>query len=366
MVEDDADHADVVEGMLEATGVPVVVRRAETVRAALVAIATRAPGVLFLDLHLPDAEGSEAVEAIMAAAPLVPVVVLTASVDEKLHLRAVRSGAENVVSKIGLEPRSLRRDLLFALERGRARQGVPATGAATGDGSELLTGVTRGFQESLAELRRNRADLREELERLERSAEGRPLTRDDLQDVVVELQSILDDDESTLQRVSGIVAGLAALATVDEVDRVDMTELLETLCERLSPAVEQRAALMTDIEDDLAVQGNATRLILAIEHLVANATQAFTGGEPQDNNVNITAEEEDGFVLVEVWDDGHEVPAGLAIERPFVSGWGRLGLGLTLAHEIALRHGGTLTWASTTEGTTFVLRLPCSERPVES
>jgi signal transduction histidine kinase len=350
--------------MLEATGVPLVVRRAETVRGALVAIAAAAPDVLLLDLHLPDAEGAEAVDAIMAAAPMVPVVVLTASVDEKLHLRAVRSGAENVVSKLGLEPRSLRRDLLFALERGRARQGVPASEAVTGDGSELLTGVTRGFQESLAELRRNRGDLREELQRLEQSAQ-QPITPESLQDVILELRSILDDDEAALERVSGIVAGLSALANVDEVGPIDMTELLEELCERVSPSVEQRAALMTDIEDDLVVDGNAARLVLAVEHLVANATQAFTGGAPQDNSVSITAEEEDGFVLIEVWDDGHEVPSGLAIERPFVSGWGRLGLGLTLAHEIALRHDGTLTWASTPEGTTFVLRLPCSPSGVE-
>ena len=77
MVEDDPDHADVVEGMLGQSGVAMEIRRVDTVRAALAGLAQEVPDVLLLDLHLPDAQGTEAVEAILAAAPQVPVVVMT-------------------------------------------------------------------------------------------------------------------------------------------------------------------------------------------------------------------------------------------------------------------------------------------------
>ena len=361
MVEDDPDHADVVEGMLGQSGVTVEIRRVDTVRAALAGLAEEVPDVLLLDLHLPDAQGTEAVETILAAAPQVPVVVMTSSLDEKLHLRAVRSGAEWVVNKIGLEPRSLRRDLLFALARERTGgQRSPDEGGSIDDAS-LLMGVNRSFQESLGQLQQNRRELRDELARLEAEVVVGEGSTDDLSDSLLELRSILDDDEMTLGRVRGIVNGLGALKQSGDPERVDLTELLENLMEGLSEGVERRAVLMTDIEDELVVNGSAEKLMLAVEHLVVNGTLAFDSGGPQDNTLSVLAEEDGDVVLIEVSDDGRGLPEGLAIERPFVSGWGRVGLGLTLAREIAEQHGGSLEWANDGRGTTFTMRLPLAE-----
>jgi len=286
---------------------------------------------------------------------------MTSSLDEKLHLQAVRSGAEWVVNKIGLEPRSLRRDLLFALARVRNRADGPANEPGSPDDAALLAGLNRTFQESLDQLQRNRTDLREELARLETGVAATDASAEALSDSLLELRSILDDDEMTLGRVRGVVDGLGALTQVDNPQRVDLTELLENLMEGLSEGVERRAVLMTDIEDDLVVNGSPQKLMLAVEHLVVNGTLALASGEPQDNSLSVLAEEDGDVVLIEVSDDGRGLPEGLAIERPFVSGWGRVGLGITLAREIAEQHGGSLEWQGDNRGTTFTMRLPLAE-----
>ena len=364
MVEDDPDHADVVRGMLDATGVRLAVRQESTLRGALMAIAARCPDLMLLDLHLPDAQGAEAVLRVTNAAPRVPVVVLTASNDEKVHLSAVRTGAEYVLGKVGLEPRALRRDLLFALERGRARSGLPSL-PETVAGTELVRGVTLTFDQSLAELARNRDAVRSELSLLERvfnalqeqPAAAALLEDHDVQGVMDGLQAILDDDAITLGRVRHILAGLDALAGIEEPQEVDLTRLLNSVYDQMGAEVEQRAVLVADIDEGLVV-GSPSKLILAVEHLISNAALSFAGGAPTENTVSVTAEQEGHGVVIEVWDNGRPVPEGLEIARPFVSGWGRLGLGLTLAVEIVQRHGGVLDWTSTAEGTTFRIVLP--------
>ena len=365
MVEDDPDHADVVQGMLGATGVQLAVRLETTVRGALAAIAARSPDLLLLDLHLPDAQGAEAVRVVMNAAPTVPVVVLTASNDEKVHLRAKRTGAENVLGKVGLEPRALRRDLLFALERGRARAGLPSLPDSVA-GTELVQGVVRTFDDGLAELGRNRLQVRSELAQLEKvfaalsadDAAAAVLEEHDVQGVMEGLQAILEDDAITLGRVRHILSGLDALAGFEDLEPVDLSTLMDRVCDQMSSEVERRAVLVADIDEDLVVVGSSSKLTLALEHLIANAALSFTGGSPTENTVSITAEEEGHGVVIEVWDNGRPLPEGLEIARPFVSGWGRLGLGLTLAIEIVQRHGGVLDWSSNPEGTTFRVVLP--------
>jgi DNA-binding response OmpR family regulator len=51
--------------------------------------------LILLDLGLPDAQGLDAVRRAHAAAPLVPLVVLTGLDDESLALEALHEGAED-------------------------------------------------------------------------------------------------------------------------------------------------------------------------------------------------------------------------------------------------------------------------------
>ena len=71
-----------------------------------------------LDLGLPDAQGLEAVRRAHAAAPRVPLVVLTGLDDESLAAQALQEGAQDYLIKGQIRStRGLLRALRYAIER---------------------------------------------------------------------------------------------------------------------------------------------------------------------------------------------------------------------------------------------------------
>ena len=79
--------------------------------------------IILLDLGLPDAQGLEAVRRARAAAPRVPLVVLTGMDDEPLSAQALKEGAQDylvkghIVMEGQLETRGLARAMRYAIER---------------------------------------------------------------------------------------------------------------------------------------------------------------------------------------------------------------------------------------------------------
>ena len=73
--------------------------------------------IILLDLGLPDAQGLEAVRRAHAAAPRVPLVVLTALDDESLAAQALQEGAQEHLIKGQVDTRGLMRALRYAVER---------------------------------------------------------------------------------------------------------------------------------------------------------------------------------------------------------------------------------------------------------
>jgi diguanylate cyclase (GGDEF)-like protein/PAS domain S-box-containing protein len=80
-------------------------------------LAERAFDIILLDLGLPDAQGLGAVRRAHAAAPRVPLVVLTGLDDESLAAQALQEGAQDYLIKGQIEGRGLMRALRYAIER---------------------------------------------------------------------------------------------------------------------------------------------------------------------------------------------------------------------------------------------------------
>ncbi|WP_272976581.1 sensor histidine kinase [Deinococcus geothermalis] len=99
------------------------------------------------------------------------------------------------------------------------------------------------------------------------------------------------------------------------------------------------------------------RLTQALRNLLANARRAAGPA----GTVVLQLEESDQYVCFTVRDSGPGLPAELGdrIFEPFVSGSGSSGLGLSVARQIAVLHGGTLTASNASGGgAQFVLTLP--------
>src|SRR5271156_7001615 len=80
-------------------------------------LALRSVDVILLDLGLPDAQGLGAVRRAHAAAPRLPLVVLTGLDDESLASYALQEGAQDYLIKGQIETRGLLRSLRYAIER---------------------------------------------------------------------------------------------------------------------------------------------------------------------------------------------------------------------------------------------------------
>lgn len=82
--------------------------------------------------------------------------------------------------------------------------------------------------------------------------------------------------------------------------------------------------------------------------------------------------DEDADIVVDVIDDGPGIPPAdrarvfdrfTRLDDARDRGSGGTGLGLPIAREITVRHGGTLTIADSTAGTHMLVRLPCQPHP---
>lgn len=91
----------------------------ETMREAEKHLAENLVDIMLLDLGLPDAQGLKAIRRAHAAAPHVPLVVLTGLDDESLAAQSIQEGAQDHLIKGQIEKRGLQRALRYAVERKR-------------------------------------------------------------------------------------------------------------------------------------------------------------------------------------------------------------------------------------------------------
>ena len=73
--------------------------------------------VILLDLSLPDAQGLDAVTRLRAAAPAVPIVIMSGNTDEAIAIAGVRAGAQDYLIKGRVDGDLLARAVRYAIER---------------------------------------------------------------------------------------------------------------------------------------------------------------------------------------------------------------------------------------------------------
>lgn len=98
VVDDHPVWRQSVAAGLEEAGCTVAGTAGDGAQALRVAAATR-PGVVLLDLHLPDLSGAEVIRRLLAADPSVRVVVLSASGERQDVLDAITAGATGYLVK---------------------------------------------------------------------------------------------------------------------------------------------------------------------------------------------------------------------------------------------------------------------------
>ncbi|MEU6035589.1 HAMP domain-containing sensor histidine kinase [Actinomadura sp. NPDC047616] len=177
-------------------------------------------------------------------------------------------------------------------------------------------------------------------------------------DLLETLRECLDDAE----RLHHIVEDLLALARLDagvEPARVplDLGRLVETELAQRSP----RLPVSARVDPGVRVEGNRLQLARLLVNLLTNADRYASG------HVEVVVRAEGEEAVVEVCDDGPGIPSAdrervfqrfTRLDTARSRAAGGTGLGLTIARDIAVAHGGRLYVADSLRGARLMLRLP--------
>jgi signal transduction histidine kinase len=168
-----------------------------------------------------------------------------------------------------------------------------------------------------------------------------------------------------MERVRQVVTNLRTLARRDQAGEPMQPVALADVVEAVTRTAAQdlRAAQASvDVDRPLFVMGHRGELVDVVLNLVVNAIQARDEGRP--NRIAVSARREGGSAVIRVSDTGRGIsPAHVKrLFEPFfttkAAGQGT-GLGLSLARNIVLAHGGSIDVSTQVgEGSTFTVRLP--------
>jgi signal transduction histidine kinase len=139
-----------------------------------------------------------------------------------------------------------------------------------------------------------------------------------------------------------------------------LTQALRHVIDELS-AIHPERVVESRININKPIACDSVRIAQLLANLLSNALVHGVADQP----VSVAAYDDGGTFTLSVTNKGEPIAAG-TLERlfhPFSRGVGEkrqegLGLGLYIASQIAVAHGGTLTVQSVPAGTTFTLTMP--------
>lgn len=366
LVEDDDGEAALVERALRADD--LVVTRFADLATVLDALGSSAPHVLLLDLSLPDSSGLDSLDAVTAAAPTVPVVILTALEDEASALRALRRGAQDYLVKSGFAGGGLLRAVRYAVER-RRTEGLRARlleADRLATVGQLAAGVANEISNPAAFLTANLSLMREDLSGLKdvlravrrRAAElgtetassiDAILSRGKASRILEDADEMLDDSLAGLARIRSVVRDLKSFSRLDrsEVALVQLNEVVEAACTIAHNEIRYRARLEKQLRELPPIAADRAKLTQVLVNLLVYSAHSIVEGDADANRIELRTRHADGRLLIEIRDTGrplreHETQRLfaplLSTDQPPDSP----GLGLSLAAEVVRQHGGEL------------------------
>ena len=360
LIEDNPGDARLLQEMLQEPGsLKTELTHFGCINDALNHLATSASNIILLDLGLPDAEGLSAVRQMHAAAPNIPLVVLTSLDDESLATLALQEGAQDYLIKGQIETHALLRALRYAIERQRMQVETeqvrrlqlqlkdeflshvshelrsPLTaiyqfGTILAD--ELAGGVSRDQRECLEIILRNVGQLQSmigDLLEVTRAQEGK-LTIDP------QCTSVADAIAYTVKTLQGTATSKGIILSLD-----------------LPPPLPMAYADPTRVRQILIILLDNAVKFTSLDGIVTVRAQLFV--------------EDPYFLLLEVADTGCGISPDMTeriferlcqVTEPGEAGRKGLGLGLYICKELVIRQGGHIWVTSSPQGSTFSFTLP--------
>jgi signal transduction histidine kinase len=347
-------------------------------------LADHAVDIILLDLGLPDATGLEAVRRAHAAAPNVPVVVLTGLDDESLAVQAMQQGAQDYLIKGQIDARGLSRALRYAIERktmedaGRAAEYQLLQAQKLESIGRLAGGIAHDFNNMLFAIR-GYAELL-----------GQDLASTDPADIDQHsLMQSVDAISGAAERATALTAQLLAFGhqQVVTTKALDLNAAVTAIEPMLNQLIGANARLVVTLDPAAGhIRADASQIDQIVVNLVVNARDAMPDGGTvtietrdipiDDHQATSPFDVKPGpFVLLSVTDTGVGIDRATRdhMFEPFFTtkeiGKGT-GLGLATTYGIVRQTGGDI-WVQSEpgKGSTFQLFFPRvdptdEERPI--
>ncbi len=337
LVEDNEDHADIFMQSARSLSSARVLRAVSLTEALQVARAKR-PGLIILDLGLPETVGLDTLSLFLESCPDIPVVVLTSIADLNLGEDALKLGAMDFLSKEEITGKLLVRSIRYALERWSQK---------------------RKLEDSLADLRYFGSmaahDLVSPLNAIRGFAQllELELSKGEVSKEAMECLELLQ--KSSLRSI-GLVRDLHKLTSLGRQsivrEEIDLASMLSEVRTFLEEEFQKSGGTMR--EGSLQpLKGDAGLLSHVLQNLVGNALKYCKEDVPPVVSINCYTD--DGLTIVCVEDNGLGIDENdsnrifLPFERLANSTSHGSGLGLSICKKIVEAHGGEI-WIESTQG----------------
>jgi phosphoserine phosphatase RsbU/P len=356
LIEDNPGDARLIREMLreaDAGHARVELAQADRLSDGVEHLAQVGADVVLLDLSLPDSQGLETFVSVHAAAPAVPIVVLSGLDDESLAVRAVQQGAQDYLVKGQVDGGTILRSVRYAIERQRleaARRDLER------QRDEFFSSVSHDLRTPVAAIKAAIGVVLANEPPNMPPALHRLLGNVDL--AADELATLIED----LLEIARLQSGRVELWR----SSVDLRDVLSRAVRSLEPLIQARGQHVERSlpGEPVVASVDVDRLGRVLRNLLGNAQKYGRDG----GTISVTLERSANGVCVSVSDDGPGIPPDEQ-ERIFErfyrvsgaasSGPAGSGLGLAIARGLVELHGGRL-WVESTpgRGSTFHVSLP--------
>jgi signal transduction histidine kinase len=321
--------------------------------------AAQTPDIVLLDMMMPEKDGMQACREIRAAAATqnVPIILITAHVDEATKLDALRAGASDFLPKpfstteLHVRVKNLIESYDFQRKLARQNDRLETTIEQLKDTETQLVQT-----EKLASLGRLSAGIIHEINNpLNFAATGLFTLRGKarlIPDVERdEYADTLKDVEEGIHRVKSIVSDLRTFTHPGEagVDEVKVADAVNSALRFLSQEWRNRVDIQINLPEGQIIWADKNKLIQVLINLLQNSLDAVKGKEFKGDKpaIVITGRVEGGQSLLSVRDNGTGIDPKVQdkIFDPFFTtkdvGEG-MGLGLSICYRIVQSFGGQI------------------------
>ena len=172
-----------------------------------------------------------------------------------------------------------------------------------------------------------------------------------------------------LSRLVHTLLEMSNLSSAPRSERIELAPLVEEIITDLTPLASQNDITMEQDCDNVVITGSDALIYRLVFNLIENAVKYNRRG----GSVSVSVHKENSDVVVRVSDTGCGIPEEYreSIFQPFFRvdksrsrQMGGVGLGLSLVHEIAVLHGGSVRAEPGNKvGTVFIVTLPAGDDP---